>query len=509
MQRLRLLRLTVPGSLRTLQVSQRALSQLLGPSRKMLCVPPITAMDGNGNVIEIPVLAKFSDLPDSIPDWLKSNVEQMGFKNATPIQGATMPFLLDGRDVVGLAPTGSGKTAAFAIPALARFKRNRNGNPAILVIAPVRELVQQTTKVFRTVGKSQVITCEAYGGTSRGLQARDLQRGCDVLVACPGRLTDFLKSGTVSLDDVRFLVLDEADRLLDMGFQPQIDEIMQYCAPEGVQVMMWSATWPTSVQRLAQAYLSREAVMVRAGDGFGQQINADITQHVFVCRSINDKGTKLRELASKGLLRLSESKVIVFVKTQADCEGVAAFLSRCLEIDPRRFGLIHGGMEQDRRDHVISDFKNGKKPILVATDVASRGLDISDVQAVINFSPPNDIDSYCHRIGRTGRAGRKGSAFTFVDAPGAFASSLVEYLERCKQEVPSELREMGRFDRFSSGSSRFGSRGRGRGRGRSRFGDGRRDNFHGGQSSTWDKGWDEDPPSGLKGSDTFDSDTFV
>lgn len=425
----------------------------------------ITVKDHNGKEIAAPpTIEAFEALPDA-PQWLRDGLKAMGYPSTTDIQGITIPQLLQGNDIIGLAPTGSGKTVAFAVPALSMLERSPKNLPTILVLAPTRELVQQTCKVFQEMGGRNVRVCEAYGGAPRETQAMRLHRGCDVLVACPGRLKDFLESGIVSLEHLRFLVFDEADRLLDMGFKIQLDEIMAYVDAEAPrQTMMWSATWPTSVQRLAAEYLSPTRLMIRAGaEGTGAQVNHRIKQHIHFAEGIQSKVEQLALLIENGTIKEDGCKMMIFVERQLDTETVATLLARRLGIHPRNLGVLHGGMQQRRRDFVMQSFKDNQCRILVATDVASRGLDFPDVTVVVNFAAPKDIDSYCHRIGRTGRAGRHGDAHSFLDgSDGALAKDLIPYLKLCQMVVPEPLHELSK--RYSPNRSRGGFRHGGGGR---------------------------------------------
>jgi ATP-dependent RNA helicase DDX5/DBP2 len=347
-----------------------------------------------------------------------------------------------------------------------RFQRSKHGNPKILVMAPTRELVQQTCKVFTSLGGGKdVIAAEAYGGAPREIQARRLHGGCDVLVACPGRLNDFLQSGTVDLSELSFLVFDEADRLLDMGFKPQLDQIMSFVDPSVErQTMMWSATWPREVQQLARDYLKENRLLIRAGTcGTGQQVNENITQHVFFADTPIQKIEKMIELIQDGTIKEETCKMIIFVERQADTESVANLLIRKLGVQGNMIAPIHGGMQQGQRDYIMNSFKKNTVRILVATDVASRGLDFPDITCVINFQTPKAITDYCHRIGRTGRAGRKGDAFTFVSEGDPLLRDLVSYLRKCGSNVSEQLQSAA--DNAGYGRQGGGGFGRSRSRG--------------------------------------------
>ncbi|KPA85223.1 putative mitochondrial mitochondrial DEAD box protein [Leptomonas pyrrhocoris] len=429
----------------------------------------VVITDGKGDNVDVVPLNTFAEMRDA-PNWLVEGLQSLQYPSTTDIQKFTIPLLADGHDVIGLAPTGSGKTVAFAVPALKNFRRNADGSPSVLVLAPTRELVQQTTKVFSGLSKGQVRICEAYGGAQREMQARHLHAGCDVLVACPGRLKDFLDAGDVSIKNLSFLVFDEADRLLDMGFQVQLEDILSYVDSSAhPQTMMWSATWPQSVQSLARNYLSDDRILIRAGTaGTGLQVNEHIKQSLFFCNGFRDRIEKLGELVESGTIDDNTDKLIIFVERQSDTENTAQAFSQRLGIDSRYIGTLHGGLSQRFRDRVMGQFKNNYVRLLIATDVASRGLDIPDVTCVVNFQAPKNIDSYCHRIGRTGRAGRSGKAYTFIgEQDGTIAGDLVDYLTRCKAEIPPELTQLA--DAYRQRYSSFRGRSSGRGRGRGSF----------------------------------------
>lgn len=439
----------------------------------------IHVLDGRGTPIagHAP-LHQYADIFPRVPQWVAEGVKHVKYVKPTMVQAHTVPFVLDNKDIVGLAPTGSGKTAAFAVPSLAQLSFEAQGSarrPQILVLAPVRELAVQTAKVFRDLcfHNPNVSICEAYGGAPRGPQEMAIRRGCDILVATPGRLNDFLESRVVDTRGVKFWVIDEADRMLDMGFSRDMETIAGYL-PKQRQTMMWSATWPREVQSLASNYLKPDRVMVRVGDG-GQMINRNITQHVFYAQHDDERMSKLARLYTSGQVTAND-KALMFVKRKDQCESIAAEIASGLQAvcnaDPRIVSPIHGGMQQFRRDDIMRKFKAGQIKILVATDVAARGLDFPDIQYVVNYDAPHDIDSYTHRIGRTGRNGRKGTAFTFLmpDSLGV-ARDIKGFMVKCGQDVSEELETACRdFTPKRSGSRFGGGGGRGRGGG---FGGGR------------------------------------
>ncbi|KAF8275800.1 DEAD-box ATP-dependent RNA helicase, mitochondrial [Trypanosoma cruzi] len=401
----------------------------------------VSVIDASGNKVQVTPIQHFSELTHT-PDWLIKGLNDLAYPRVTLIQGYTIPILDQGHDLIGLAPTGSGKTVAFAVPALKRFKPSPDGFPTILVLAPTRELVQQTAKVFSQLSSGIVRVCEAYGGAPREIQARRLHNGCDVLIACPGRLRDFLRNGDVTLEHMSFLVFDEADRLLDMGFKIQLDEILSYADPSRpLQTMMWSATWPIGVEELAREYLSQDRYTIRAGTaGMGLQVNENIKQHILFVDRHQERMETLVSLIQNGTIDENTAKMMIFVERQTDTENAAYLLAKMLGIHIRNIGMIHGGMQQRQRDYIMNGFKHSQTRILVATDVASRGIDFPDVTCVVNFIAPKSIDRYCHRIGRTGRAGRTGDSFTFIGhSDGCLAKDLVCYLKKCGMEVPQKL----------------------------------------------------------------------
>jgi ATP-dependent RNA helicase DDX5/DBP2 len=437
----------------------------------------IHVLDGQGNpVSDHQPLHNYAEIFPRVPKWVADGVKHVKYVTPTKVQAHTVPFVLDKKDIVGLAPTGSGKTAAFAVPALSHLTFDNMGSarrPQILVLAPVRELAMQTAKVFRDLcaANPQVSVCEAFGGAPRGPQEMAIRRGCDVLVATPGRLNDFADSRVVDLRNVKFFVIDEADRMLDMGFSRDMETITGFL-PKNRQTMMWSATWPREVQALAANYLRPDRIMVRVGDG-GQMINRNITQHVLYAQHDDERMSKLAKLYTSGQVS-PNAKALMFVKRKDQCEAIAAEIGQGLQAvcktDPRMVAPIHGGMPQFKRDEVMRKFKEGRVKILVATDVAARGLDFPDIEYVVNYDAPHDLDSYTHRIGRTGRNGKKGIAFTFLmpDSLG-LARDVKSFITKCGQPIGEDLETACREYRPKP-SSRYGGGGRGRGGGGGRGG---------------------------------------
>uniref|UniRef100_A0A1D1Z9M4 RNA helicase n=1 Tax=Anthurium amnicola TaxID=1678845 RepID=A0A1D1Z9M4_9ARAE len=401
-------------------------------------------------------------------------VQRAGFSFPTPIQAQSWPIALQNRDVVAIAKTGSGKTLGYLLPGFIHLKKrdnNSRNSPTVLVLAPTRELATQIQEEAVKFGRSSRISCAClYGGAPKGPQLRDLDRGADVVVATPGRLNDFLEMKKLSLRQVSYLVLDEADRMLDMGFEPQIRKIVKEI-PTRRQTLMFTATWPKEVRKIA-ADLLVHPIQVNIGNTDELVANSAITQHVEMMTPM-EKQRRLEQI-----LRSQEpgSKVIVFCSTKRMCDQLARTLTRS-------FGAaaIHGDKSQSERDFVLSQFRTGRSPILVATDVAARGLDIKDIRVVINYDFPTGVEDYVHRIGRTGRAGATGVSYTFFcDQDAKYAKDLIKVLEGANQRVPSELRSMVSRGGYGKARSRWGSSSGGRDAGRSRGG-GRSDSDYGGR----------------------------
>jgi ATP-dependent RNA helicase DDX5/DBP2 len=407
------------------------------------------------------------------PSYVMNEVKAQGFSAPTAIQAQGWPMALSGRDVVGIAETGSGKTLTYCLPAIVHINAqpllSPGDGPIVLVLAPTRELAVQIQAEVTKFGKTSRIrnTC-VYGGVPRGGQIRDLARGVEVCIATPGRLIDMLESGKTNLRRVTYLVLDEADRMLDMGFEPQIRKIIGQIRPDR-QTCMWSATWPKEVRQLAADYLT-DAIQVNIGS-MDLSASHNITQVVEVISEHDKRDRMIKHL--ERIMDDKSSKCLIFVGTKRTADEITRFLRQdgwpCL--------AIHGDKAQNERDWVLNEFKTGKSPIMVATDVASRGIDVRNITHVLNFDYPNNSEDYVHRIGRTGRAGAKGTAITFFTTGDAKqARDLVTILREAKQQIDPQLADMVRHS-GGGGHSRYGGGGRGRGgggggRGGGRGGDG-------------------------------------
>ncbi|CAJ1963083.1 unnamed protein product [Sphenostylis stenocarpa] len=401
------------------------------------------------------------------PPEILREIYSAGFSNPTPIQAQTWPVALQGRDIVAIAKTGSGKTLGYLIPAFILLSQRHNNSlngPTVLVLAPTRELATQIHNEVIKFGRSSRVSCTClYGGAPKALQLKELDRGADIVVATPGRLNDILDMKKIEFGQVSLLVLDEADRMLDMGFEPQIRKIVDEI-PARRQTLMYTATWPKEVRKIAGELLVNP-VQVNIGSADELAANKAITQYVEVVPQM-EKQRRLEQI-----LRTQErgSKVIIFCSTKRLCDQLARNIGRT-------FGAaaIHGDKSQADRDWVLSQFRTGKSPILVATDVAARGLDIKDIRVVINYDFPTGIEDYVHRIGRTGRAGATGVSYTFFsEQDWKHAGDLIKVLEGANQHVLPELRQMalrgpsnfgkerGGMSRFDSGGGRWETGGRG------------------------------------------------
>ena len=362
---------------------------------------------------------------------------------------------MSGRDMVGIAATGSGKTLAYILPAIVHINAQapvrRGDGPVALILAPTRELAMQIHVEAQKFGKyAQIRSTCLYGGASKGPQSRDLAAGVEICIATPGRLLDMLNENRTNLRRVTYLVMDEADRMLDMGFEPQIRKILGQIRPDR-QTLMWSATWPKEVQSLARDFL-KDFIQVNIGS-LDISANVRVAQIILQCSGY-DKMRILIEELSRIMSGPEPGKVIIFTAKKVTADEVSSTLSR----DRFPAVAIHGDKSQNERDWVMRQFKDGRSAILVATDVAARGLDVKEINYVINFDLPKNIEDYVHRIGRTGRAGKYGTSISFFSPAddGNLARDLVKILEEANQEVPPFMRD--------AAASRGGFAGRGRGK---------------------------------------------
>jgi len=361
-----------------------------------------------------------------------------GFKTPTPIQSQCWPILGSGRDIIGIAETGSGKTLAFTIPGLAHLQHRLNtekvgaGKPLMLIISPTRELAMQSQVVLEEAGRScRVRSVCVYGGVPKWEQKQQLSKGVEVVVATPGRLIDLMSEGACDLSQVSYLVLDEADRMLDQGFERDIRQIIGETHPAR-QTALFSATWPDNVRELAHSFLSRPIKVTIGSDDLAA--GTRITQIVEVLED-RAREARLQQLLKKYHAD-RKNRILIFALYKKEAARLEGNLARAGWV----VTSIHGDKSQDGRTKAVEQFKSGEVPLLVATDVAARGLDIPGVDFVINFSFPLTIEDYVHRIGRTGRAGREGTAHTFFQQCDKLrAGELVKVLKDAGQEVPKAM----------------------------------------------------------------------
>ncbi len=339
---------------------------------------------------------------------IAAGIRSAGYSTPTPIQEQAIPPILEGRDVLGIAQTGTGKTAAFVLPILQRLLVTGSGRyPRALVLAPTRELAEQTHRAVLQLGRQIGARSAAiYGGVGKGAQLAALRRGVDVVVGCPGRLLDHLGEGDIDLSHIEVLVVDEADRMFDMGFLPDVRRVLRYL-PAKRQTLFFSATMPAEIRSLADGVL-HDPVRVQ----IGQMAPVETVSHALYPTPAQQKADLLLAL----LEHTAIGRVLIFTRTKHRARNLASTLVK----HGFRAAELQGNMTQSRRQQAIDGFRNGRCDILVATDVASRGIDVADIAYVVNYDMVDTVDAYTHRIGRTGRAERTGEALTLVtseDAP--------------------------------------------------------------------------------------------
>ncbi len=334
------------------------------------------------------------------PD-IHAAIRAVGYSHPTPIQKQAIPLVLEGRDVLGLAQTGTGKTAAFVLPILQHLQSGLRRKMRVLIIEPTRELAEQVYQAIADLsGNSKVRSVTVYGGVSRNTQINNVRRGVEIVVGCPGRLLDLLDEGHMDASSTEILVLDEADRLCDMGFLPDIRRILKYL-PAKRQTLLFSATMPPDIRALTNKIL-KDPVQVQVG----ASAPVDTVSHAIYPVSEALKSQLLLSV----LKQTPTGRVLVFTRTKRRACKVADNLAK----NGYRVSSLQGNMTQNRRQSAIDGFRAGRYDILVATDIAARGIDVSEISHVINFDMPDTADSYTHRIGRTGRAQNTGEAFTFT-----------------------------------------------------------------------------------------------
>ncbi len=341
----------------------------------------------------------------------------MGYETPTPIQASAIPIILQGRDVIGSAQTGTGKTAAFALPIVQKLWKHRAKQPPrALILEPTRELAAQVIENFEKLGAlTDLRYALLHGGVGYGAQREALKKGADVVIATPGRLLDHISEGAVSLKEVELLVLDEVDRMLDMGFMPDVRRIVEQ-TPRTRQTLLFSATVPEAIDRLAHwALKNPEGISVNR-----KLSAAETISHVIL--PVDDR--QRFELLAHLLDQVKYRSAIVFCRTKYGSDSVARRLAK----KGHAVAVIHADRSQRERTEALSNFKSGKAQLLVATDIAARGLDISLVSHVINYNIPEHAEDYIHRIGRTGRAGAEGDAYTILTAEDLDALQAIERL---------------------------------------------------------------------------------
>jgi ATP-dependent RNA helicase RhlE len=362
------------------------------PSRFIAAAKPLQQ-------IEYVTTNQFDDF--AVDEIIKTNLRNKGFVTPSPIQDQTIPLGLEGRDIIGIANTGTGKTAAFAIPVLHKIMTTKATKA--LIIAPTRELAQQIEDECRSIGKGTgLFSTLLIGGSPMGPQLRDLKEKPEIVIGTPGRIKDHLERGTLKLNQFNIVVLDEVDRMLDMGFIADVTSILSELAEER-QSFFFSATMDAKVNNLIDSFANNPVtVSVKTGE-----TSENVEQNVIAYRSHDQKIDKLHDI----LLQAHVEKVIVFDDTQRSVEKLSQ------ELVTRGFSAdaIHGGKSQGQRQRALNRFKKSEVTILVATDVAARGIDVADITHVINYSTPQSYQDYVHRIGRAGRAGRTGHALTFIE----------------------------------------------------------------------------------------------
>lgn len=332
---------------------------------------------------------------------LMQGIRNAGYETATPIQEAAIPAALRGRDIIGTAQTGTGKTAAFVLPILNKLLDGPKGMPRALIVTPTRELAEQINQVVHALSAgTNIRSATIYGGVGADRQIKALRHGVEILVACPGRLLDLIQQRHAKMNRIEILVLDEADRMFDMGFLPDVRRVIK-AVPEQRQTMLFSATFPAEVELLAKTSLIDP-----------QKISMGISKPaVTVTHALYPVPQHLKSgLLMKLLRQIDSDSVLVFTRTKHRADKVA----RQIAHSGFRVTSLHGNRTQGQREHALHGFKTGHFPIMVATDIAARGLDIESITHVINYDMPDTADAYIHRIGRTGRAQRTGDAFTLV-----------------------------------------------------------------------------------------------
>jgi ATP-dependent RNA helicase RhlE len=346
---------------------------------------------------------------------IMAGIRALGYTVPTPIQAQAIRPILQGRDLIGLAQTGTGKTAAFALPILQRLQSEPRGRIRALIISPTRELAEQICEVFNDLGaKNGLRSVTVYGGVSMHYQVQNLRANPEIVVACPGRLLDHLWKGTIDLAELEILVIDEADRMLDMGFMPDIKKVLWFILDRR-QTLLFSATMPTAIRSLAHEILNNPVTL---------QVDRTLPAKT-VSHALYPVEHHLKTALLQALLReLDTESVLVFTRTKHRAARVAQQLVRA----GHRVTSLQGNLSQNQRQAALDGFRTGSFKVLVATDIAARGIDVLAISHVINYDMPDSTDAYIHRIGRTGRVGKAGDAFTFVTSEDRAMVSALEQL---------------------------------------------------------------------------------
>ena len=367
--------------------------------------------------------------------------KEMGFKDPTPIQTESWPAIQSGKDIIGIAQTGSGKTLAYSVPMLMHVMSQTKNSlttvrmqpPVTMVVLPTRELCRQVSSEYRKFANAVgVKVATVFGGEQKKMQVSMLNYGIHTIIGTPGRMLDMMSDGTLKLKDVNYVVLDEADLMLDMGFEEQIRRILSD-VPKKRQTLMFTATWPREIQALAEEFLTTPKKILIGGTDL--TMNKDIV-HKFYFSGKQEKEKVCTDLVMKN----TEGKTLIFTNTKAEANQLKEYMGQ----KGISCEALHSDREQTTRNYIIREFKSGLLKVMIATDVASRGLDIKDVNLVINYDMPRSFDDYIHRVGRTARAGKKGLAISFLNSSSnpVCLKKLRQSLKEMGHDVPREIDEM-------------------------------------------------------------------
>lgn len=414
----------------------------------------VTVLGKKGEVV--PEAMSTFELCDNVfPPVIMKQLRNAGFTEPMPIQASTWAMAIQGRDVIGVAKTGSGKTLAFLLPGFLSILNGESFGkaPRLLVMAPTRELARQTEdEAHKFGGPCRISTVCLYGGAPIGPQLGQLRRGVQVIVATPGRLNDFLENRQVDLTMCTYVVLDEADRMLDMGFEPQIRTILAK-VPASRQTLLYSATWAKEVRSLASDFLTNPFCVNVGQDRL--TANEDVSQHVILVQNEQQKLEEVRKILENCV---RGDLVLIFCDTKAGCAWLSEHLYSQYRIPCT---ALHGDLAQRDRNYAVQSFKSGQTPVMVGTDLAARGLDIKGIKVVINFDPAHGSEDYVHRIGRTARAGRKGTAYSLLTPKDAKkAKDIASVMQAGGVPVPPELADLAGSDWGGKGR-----KGKGKGKG--------------------------------------------